>query len=163
MAASRERVCCLLVLNSVTSTPQWIRQPKPRSCVQSVRVFVCESVLERSRVSQPLNLGLCLLQHFGVLTSLRASRCHLSSSRLLQGAKSRSNPRAQKDSAVPLLCVFYYCRTYYKAVCVGWEESGGRVLWDQHLACVQVRCLFGGGSCLKVQFCPFRQSPFSQK
>jgi hypothetical protein len=24
-----ERVCCLLVLNSVTSTPQWIRQPKP--------------------------------------------------------------------------------------------------------------------------------------
>jgi hypothetical protein len=23
----RERVCCLLVLNSVTSTPQWIRQP----------------------------------------------------------------------------------------------------------------------------------------
>jgi hypothetical protein len=26
--AIRERVCCLLVLNSVTSTPQWIRQPK---------------------------------------------------------------------------------------------------------------------------------------
>jgi hypothetical protein len=26
----RERVCCLLALNSVTSTPQWIRQPKPR-------------------------------------------------------------------------------------------------------------------------------------
>jgi hypothetical protein len=25
-----ERVCCLLVLNSVTSTPQWIRQPRPR-------------------------------------------------------------------------------------------------------------------------------------
>jgi hypothetical protein len=25
-----ERVCCLLVLNTVTSTPQWIRQPKPR-------------------------------------------------------------------------------------------------------------------------------------
>jgi hypothetical protein len=25
-----ERVCCLLVLDSVTSTPQWIRQPKPR-------------------------------------------------------------------------------------------------------------------------------------
>jgi hypothetical protein len=23
-----ERVCCLLVLNSVTSTPQWIRQPE---------------------------------------------------------------------------------------------------------------------------------------
>jgi hypothetical protein len=26
----RESVCCLLVLDSVTSTPQWIRQPKPR-------------------------------------------------------------------------------------------------------------------------------------
>jgi len=25
------RVFCLLVLNSVTSTPQWIRQPKPRN------------------------------------------------------------------------------------------------------------------------------------
>jgi hypothetical protein len=25
-----ERECCLLVLDSVTSTPQWIRQPKPR-------------------------------------------------------------------------------------------------------------------------------------
>ena len=24
----RESVCCLLVLNSVTSTPQWIRQPE---------------------------------------------------------------------------------------------------------------------------------------
>jgi hypothetical protein len=23
-------MCCLLVLDSVTSTPQWIRQPKPR-------------------------------------------------------------------------------------------------------------------------------------
>ena len=25
-----EIVCCLLVLDSVTSTPQWIRQPEPR-------------------------------------------------------------------------------------------------------------------------------------
>jgi hypothetical protein len=25
-SSSRERVCCLLVLNTVTSTPQWIRQ-----------------------------------------------------------------------------------------------------------------------------------------
>jgi len=25
---ARERECCLLVLNSVTSTPQWIRQPE---------------------------------------------------------------------------------------------------------------------------------------
>ena len=28
--ADVERVCCLVVLDSVTSTPQWIRQPKPR-------------------------------------------------------------------------------------------------------------------------------------
>ena len=27
-ASCRERECCLLVLNAVTSTPQWIRQPK---------------------------------------------------------------------------------------------------------------------------------------
>jgi hypothetical protein len=31
-----ERVCCLLVRDSVTSTPQWIRQPKPRVCVFGV-------------------------------------------------------------------------------------------------------------------------------
>jgi hypothetical protein len=35
-------VCCLLVLNSVTSTPQWIRQPKPRDVVYDVCVcLVC--------------------------------------------------------------------------------------------------------------------------
>ena len=33
-----ERVCCLLVLDSITSTPQWIRQPKPRGCVFGVCV-----------------------------------------------------------------------------------------------------------------------------
>jgi hypothetical protein len=33
--SSGERVCCLLVLNSVTSTPQWIRQPKPRDAPSS--------------------------------------------------------------------------------------------------------------------------------
>ena len=29
-STERESVCCLLVLNSVTSTPQWIRQPMAR-------------------------------------------------------------------------------------------------------------------------------------
>ena len=38
----KERESCLLVLNSVTSKPQWIRQPKPRDVVQDVCVFVCE-------------------------------------------------------------------------------------------------------------------------
>ena len=31
-------------------------------------VFVCKYVLGHSRVSQPLNLRLCLLRHFGFLT-----------------------------------------------------------------------------------------------
>jgi hypothetical protein len=38
-AARRERVCCLLVLNSVTSTPQWIRQPEAAWGVCVVCVF----------------------------------------------------------------------------------------------------------------------------
>jgi hypothetical protein len=46
--ARAERVCCLLVLNTVTSTPQGIRQPKPRGCVF---VFVCKYVLGRSRAT----------------------------------------------------------------------------------------------------------------
>ena len=114
------KVCCLLallVLDSVTSTPQWIRQPKPRGCVHDVCVFVCEYVLGRSRVSQPLNLRLCLLQHFGFLTSPRAikirSRCHLSSSCL--GSWARRAPRtrceittaksaASKSNRWPLPC-----------------------------------------------------------
>jgi hypothetical protein len=55
-----ESVCCLLVLDSVTSTPQWIRQPKPRDCVHDVCVFVCKCVPGSSRASQPLNFQLCL-------------------------------------------------------------------------------------------------------
>jgi hypothetical protein len=51
-----ECVCCLLVLDSVTSTPQWIRQPKPRDDVHDVCVFVCKCVLGSSRASQPLNI-----------------------------------------------------------------------------------------------------------
>ena len=54
----RECVCCLLVLDSVTSTPQWIRQPKPRDVMH--KVFVCECVLGSPRASQPLNVRLCL-------------------------------------------------------------------------------------------------------
>jgi hypothetical protein len=41
---STERVCCLLVLDSVTSTPQWLRQPKPRDVVHDVCVLVREYV-----------------------------------------------------------------------------------------------------------------------
>jgi hypothetical protein len=79
------RVCCLLVLNSVTSTLQWIRQPEAAwGCVWCL----CKYVLGHSRVSQPLNLWLCLLRHFGCLTSPHASptcrRRRLNSYRLLR-------------------------------------------------------------------------------
>jgi hypothetical protein len=51
-------------------------------------VFVCKYVLGHSRVSQPLNLRLCLLRHLGFLTSPYAfptySRRHLNSFRLLR-------------------------------------------------------------------------------
>jgi hypothetical protein len=55
-------------------------------------VFVCKYVLGHSRVSQPLNLRLCLFRHFGFLTSPLASptcrRRRLTSYRLLR----RSTP-----------------------------------------------------------------------
>jgi hypothetical protein len=52
-----ERESCLLVLNSVTSTPQWILQPKAAWGVCVVFVFACKYVLRHSRVSQPPNSG----------------------------------------------------------------------------------------------------------
>ena len=43
---TKERVCCLLVLNSVTSTPQWIRQPEAAwGCVWCVCVSMYSDVL----------------------------------------------------------------------------------------------------------------------
>ena len=39
-----ERLCCLLVLDSVTFTPQWIRQPKPFDVVHDMCVPVRECV-----------------------------------------------------------------------------------------------------------------------
>jgi hypothetical protein len=36
--------CCLLVLDSVTSPPQWVRQPKPRDIPVCVCVCVCAYV-----------------------------------------------------------------------------------------------------------------------
>jgi hypothetical protein len=55
----RECVCCLLVpINSVTFTPQWIRQPKPRDVEHDVCVcvFACECVLGNPRAFQPLHV-----------------------------------------------------------------------------------------------------------
>jgi hypothetical protein len=52
----RER---LFMFDSLTSTPQWIRQPKPRGVVYDVCVFVCKCLLGSPRASQPLNIRLC--------------------------------------------------------------------------------------------------------
>jgi hypothetical protein len=48
----RERVCCLLVLNSVTSTPQWIRQPEAAWGIATRRTSASATVsrLEASRL-----------------------------------------------------------------------------------------------------------------
>ena len=51
-ARQGERVCCLLVLNSVTSTLQLIRQLKPRDGGHDVCVFVCKCVLGSSWASR---------------------------------------------------------------------------------------------------------------
>jgi hypothetical protein len=63
-----------------------------RGCVF---VFVCKYVLGRSRATQPLNLRLWLLRHFGFLTLPHAiptrSGCHPNSFRLLR--RSTSGPR----------------------------------------------------------------------
>jgi hypothetical protein len=71
----------------------WIRQPKPCGCVF---VFVCNHVLGRSRATQPPDLRLCLLRHFGFLTSPHAiptrSGCHPNSSRLLRRSISAPYP-----------------------------------------------------------------------
>ena len=63
--------------------PNLKRQPKPRGGVHDVCVFVCECVIRRSRVSQPLNLRLCLLQHF-FLTSPRATQTRSGCPQLFQ-------------------------------------------------------------------------------
>ena len=74
--------------------PSSIYTLKLRGCVHEVCVFVCECVLGRSRVSQPLNLRLCLLQRFGFLTSPRAIKTgilfHLSTSMLRRFSRSPS-------------------------------------------------------------------------
>jgi hypothetical protein len=81
-----ERACCLLVLSSVASTPQWIRLPKPHDDVHDVGVFVCKCVLGSSRASQPLNI---LAYAF---SSTAAFSLRLMPLRLAVGAASASAP-----------------------------------------------------------------------
>ena len=67
-------MCCLLVLNSVTSTLQWIRKPRPRDGVHDVCVFVCKCVLGSSGASQPLNIRLGLRTNYGVFYLVHHNR-----------------------------------------------------------------------------------------
>jgi hypothetical protein len=108
-------VCCLLVLDSVTSTPQWIRQPKPRDVVHKVCMFECECVLGSPRASQPLNIRFCLFKHFGFLTSPHAigtrSRCHPIFSRPLRS--STSVPHRHPTGSSSSLALFTWASTMY--------------------------------------------------
>jgi len=65
-------------------------------CLCSVFVFVCKYVLGRSLATQPPNLRLYLLRHFGFLTSPHAiptcSGCHPNSFRLLRLSTSAPQP-----------------------------------------------------------------------
>jgi hypothetical protein len=45
------RECCLLVLDSVTSTPQWIRQPKPRDVVCVANVNFQADILKIQKIN----------------------------------------------------------------------------------------------------------------
>jgi hypothetical protein len=126
-----EREFCLLVLDTVISTPQWRHQPKPRGCVF---VFVCKYVLGRFRATQPPNLRLCLLRHCGFLTSPHAiptrSGCHPNSCRLFRRSTSAPHliprahflhlPTSPRLSQVP--CFFYGV--------VESKESGHRLCRD---------------------------------
>ena len=72
----RERVCCLLVIDSVTSTPQWMRQPEPRDvhhvCVLATVLCVNASVNLCSKVPGPFSPRTrpCFFWHFGVVTGV---------------------------------------------------------------------------------------------
>jgi hypothetical protein len=127
---SPERVCCLMVLDSVTSTPQWIRQPKPGDVVYDVCVFECRCVLRslffvsartnkrhhhHPRAFQPLDFRLCLFQHFGFLSSPHAiqtrSRHHPSFSGPL--CFSTPVPRRHPTGSASSLALFTWASTVH--------------------------------------------------
>jgi hypothetical protein len=91
--AKRERV---LFIGTQFSNLYTLVDTSARGRVGVCVVCVCKYVLGRSRVSQPLNLRSCLLQHFGCLNWPRAiktrSRCHLSSCRLLRCSTPTPHP-----------------------------------------------------------------------
>jgi len=77
-------MCCLLVLDSVTSTPQWIRQPKPRD-VFSVHLCEREGGREEGREGGRdsgyctlfvVSLSLCLSVSLSLSLSLSLTHTH---------------------------------------------------------------------------------------
>ena len=99
----RERVCCLLVLNSVTSTPQWIRQPEAAwgssnvIALDSARVHLtCEDAL---KVYRELFEKACLPQ------TLKSHACIL----LL---KSQSPSAIALESTIKSTCTHCFCFFY---------------------------------------------------
>jgi hypothetical protein len=89
--------CCLLVLNSVTSPPRWIRQPQLRA-MHGVCVFFFGGLASCGYLRP------CLFRHLSFLTSPYAiqtySRRHLSPYSLLHSSTS-APPRPLGTSVLP--------------------------------------------------------------
>ena len=68
--------------------------------MQDVHVFVCKRVLERSRVSQPLNLRLCLFQH---------SDCSKEDSRASEDSETEAWLENAEAVSARHLGTFYIC------------------------------------------------------
>ena len=112
--ATQKKKCCLLVLNSVTSLPRWIRQPQLRA-MHGVCVFPPPSllfVLLRHRIlrmSPPLSFPAPQLSHYTIQTY---SRRHLSLTvsstlpplPLLALRASVSHPPSTQASTIHNLC-----------------------------------------------------------
>ena len=118
-----ERVCCLLVLNLVSSTLSCIHQPRPRL----VKLDILCGLAAIRNWSQDWGDFFAQAMHAFAGPSRFQYEIQLEKSPQSWEFSRYSQVQSQDTSIVPW-CVFYYCRTYYKAVRVGGEESGGHVL-----------------------------------
>ena len=85
-----ESVCCLLVLDSVTSTPQWIRQPRPRGCVSS-RVFSIPTLA-------------CVLMHNEMHARAETARGRESK---CERARERARAREKRSNTIPIKALIF--------------------------------------------------------
>ncbi len=101
-----KKMCCLLVLNSVTSTPQWIRQPKaawlsrrashaasPRPCAQ--HHIACAGPRRCAAHRVPI------LKHLPGPFSGRHCECRGSAARPLPRPALRASAEAHRDACLP--------------------------------------------------------------